>query len=134
MEKMTIDHIGIAVKSLENASIKYQSGMGLSIEKPINIKEHKVRMVMLPIGESKIELLEPTEPSSPINKFLDKRGEGIHHICFRVRNIKKKLKALKKVGVEVLEDVSSLGYKGQKIAFLHPKSTNGVLIELVEGE
>ena len=130
---MTIDHIGIAVKSLETASNKYHSGIGLSIEKPINVKEHKVRMVILSIGESKIELLEPTEKSSPINKFLDKRGEGIHHICFKVSNIKEKLEALKKVGVQVLEDVSSSGYKGQKIVFLHPKSTHGVLIELVEG-
>ena len=89
-------------------------------------------MVMLPIGESKIELLEPTEKSSPISKFLDKRGEGVHHICFRVENIEKKIKALKKVGLEVLEEVSKSGYKGQKVVFLHPKSTNGVLIELVE--
>ena len=77
---MIIDHIGIAVKSLENAAVKYHAGMGLKIEKPTIIKEHKVRMVMLPIGESKIELLEPTEKSSPISKFLDKRGEGVHHI------------------------------------------------------
>ena len=132
MEKMIIDHIGIAVKSLENATVKYQLGMGLSIEKPITIKEHKVRMVMLPIGESRIELLEPTEKSSPISKFLDKRGEGVHHICFRVENIEKKIKALKKVGLEVLEEVSKSGYKGQKVVFLHPKSANGVLIELVE--
>ena len=132
MEKMIIDHIGIAVKSLESATVKYQLGMGLSIEKPITIKEHKVRMVMLPIGESRIELLEPTEKSSPISKFLDKRGEGVHHICFRVENIEKKIKALKKVGLEVLEEVSKSGYKGQKVVFLHPKSANGVLIELVE--
>ncbi|MCH2693649.1 MAG: methylmalonyl-CoA epimerase [Acidobacteriia bacterium] len=129
---MIIDHIGIAVKSLENAAVKYHAGMGLKIEKPTIIKEHKVRMVMLPIGESKIELLEPTEKSSPISKFLDKRGEGVHHICFRVENIEKKIKALKKVGLEVLEEVSKSGYKGQKVVFLHPKSTNGVLIELVE--
>ena len=129
---MIIDHIGIAVKSLESATVKYQLGMGLSIEKPITIKEHKVRMVMLPIGESRIELLEPTEKSSPISKFLDKRGEGVHHICFRVENIEKKIKALKKVGLEVLEEVSKSGYKGQKVVFLHPKSANGVLIELVE--
>ena len=129
---MIIDHIGIAVKSIENAAVKYHAGMGLKIEKPTIIKEHKVRMVMLPIGESKIELLEPTEKSSPISKFLDKRGEGVHHICFRVENIEKKIKALKKVGLEVLEEVSKSGYKGQKVVFLHPKSTNGVLIELVE--
>ena len=129
---MIIDHIGIAVKSLENAAVKYHAGMGLKIEKPTIIKEHKVRMVMLPIGESKIELLEPTEKSSPISKFLDKRGEGVHHICFRVENIEKKIKALKKVGLEVLEEVSKSGYKGQKVVFLHPKSANGVLIELVE--
>ena len=129
---MIIDHIGIAVKSLENAAVKYHAGMGLKIEKPTIIKEHKVRMVMLPIGESKIELLEPTEKSSPISKFLDKRGEGVHHICFRVENIEKKIKALKKVGLEVLEEVSKSGYKGQKVVFLHPKSTNGVLIVLVE--
>ena len=129
---MIIDHIGIAVKSLENAAVKYHAGMGLKIEKPTIIKEHKVRMVMLPIGESKIELVEPTEKSSPISKFLDKRGEGVHHICFRGENIEKKIKALKKVGLEVLEEVSKSGYKGQKVVFLHPKSTNGVLIELVE--
>ena len=129
---MIIDHIGIAVKSLENAAVKYHAGMGLKIEKPTIIKEHKVRMVMLPIGESKIELLEPTEKSSPISKFLDKRGEGVHHICFRVENIEKKIKALKKVGLEVLEEVSKSGYKGQKVVFLHPKSTNGVLIELCQ--
>lgn len=129
---MKLDHIGIAVHSIDKALRSYQVAMGLEMEAAIDVEEQKVRVAMLPVGESRIELLEATDPTSPICRFLAKRGEGVHHICFRVADLDQKLAAFRKAGMQTLSDSDGTGYKGRRIAFLHPHSTHGVLIELVE--
>jgi methylmalonyl-CoA/ethylmalonyl-CoA epimerase len=131
---MRLDHIGIAVHSIEKALKTYQSGLGLSLSDIVTIEDQKVRVAVMPLGESSIELLEPTDPISPIRKFLDKRGEGIHHLCFKVSNLAEKLKELKGTGLQILDSIPCQGLENRKITFLHPKSTHGVLIELVEEE
>jgi methylmalonyl-CoA/ethylmalonyl-CoA epimerase len=128
---MKLDHIGIAVSSLEDALRTYQS-LGFHVEDIITIEEQKVRVAILPAGESQIELLEPTADSSVIQKFLETKGQGVHHLCFKVKSLEKKLSELKMTSVQVLDQVPCLGYEGRKVAFLYPKTTQGVLIELVE--
>jgi methylmalonyl-CoA epimerase len=119
---MKIDHIGIAVKSLEEAVKVYQTAVGLSLAGYDEVEEQGVKVAMLDIGESRIELVEPTRPDSPIEKFMAKRGEGIHHIAVQVENIEEALARLKAEGVRLID----------RIAFVHPASTHGVLMELVE--
>ena len=131
---MRLDHIGIAVNSIEKALKTYQSGLGLSLSDIATIEHQKVRVAVMPLGESSIELLEPTDSTSPIRKFLDKRGEGIHHLCFKVSSLAEKLKELKATGLQILDSIPCRGLENRKIAFLHPGSTHGVLIELVEEE
>ncbi len=131
-ENLSLDHIGIAVHSIEEALRTYQIAMGIEMEASVIVEEQKVRVAILPVGESRIELLEATDPSSPICGFLAKRGEGVHHICFKVKDFDQKLTAFRKAGLQTLPDSSGTGYEGRKIAFLHPRSTHGVLIELVE--
>lgn len=106
--------------------------MGIKMEDSVTVEEQKVRVAILPVGESRIELLEATDPSSPICRFLAKRGEGVHHICFKVKDLNRKLMAFRKAGLQPLQDSLGTGYGNRKIAFLHPRSTHGVLIELVE--
>ncbi|MFH1957801.1 MAG: methylmalonyl-CoA epimerase [bacterium] len=127
-----INHIGIAVRSIKE-SLKFYTGQ-LSLESTgvVEISEQKVKAAILRIGESAIELLEPTSPDSPIAKFLEKRGEGIHHIAFEVTDIVKKLKDLKDKGVRLIDESPRPGAHGTRIAFIHPKSAGGVLMELVE--
>ncbi|MDE2667944.1 MAG: methylmalonyl-CoA epimerase [Acidobacteriota bacterium] len=129
---MKLDHIGIAVHSIDKALRSYRVAMGLEMEGAIDVEEQKVRVAMLPVGESRIELLEATDPTSPICRFLANRGEGVHHICFKVRDLDQKLSAFRKAGIQILSDADGTGYEGRRIAFLHPRSTHGVLIELVE--
>lgn len=129
---MKLDHIGIAVHSIEEALRCYQAAMGLQMEAAVKVEEQKVRVAMLPVGESRVELLEATDPTSPICRFLAKRGEGVHHICFKVRDLDRKLAAFREAGMRILPDADGTGYEGRRIAFLHPRSTHGVLIELVE--
>ena len=129
---MKLDHVGIAVRSIEKALRSYQLAMGLEMEAAIEVEEQKVRVAMLPVGESRIELLEATDPASPIRRFLDKRGEGVHHICFKVEDLDRRLAALREAGIQVLPNAEGTGYEGRRISFLHPRSTHGVLIELVE--
>ena len=129
---MKLDHIGIAVHSIEEALRSYQVAMGLEMEAATTVEEQQVRVAMLPVGESRIELLEATHPTSPIHRFLAKRGEGVHHICFKVRDLDQKLAAFREAGIETLPEAEGTGYRGRRIAFLHPRSTHGVLIELVE--
>ena len=131
-EELSLDHIGIAVHSIEDALRSYQVAMGIKMEASVTIEEQKVRVAVLPVGESRIELLEATDSTSPICKFLAKRGEGVHHICFKVKDLNRKLMAFRKAGLQPLQDSSGTGYGDRKIAFLHPRSTHGVLIELVE--
>lgn len=128
---MKLDHIGIAVSSIEEALRTYQS-LGFQIEDIVTIEEQKVRLAILPTGESQIELLEPTDDSSLIKRFLEKKGEGIHHLCFKVENLAQKVSELKNANIQILDQIPCRGYENRKVAFLHPKTTHGVLIELVE--
>ena len=129
---MKIDHVGIAVKSLAEALKVYEQAVGLTPAGYDEVDEQGVRVAMLAIGESRIELLEPTRPDSPIERFMAKRGEGIHHIAVRVDNIEEAIGRLKAAGVRLIDDAARRGAHNTRIAFVHPSSTHGVLIELVE--
>jgi len=129
---MKLDHVGIAVRSLKLALETYKNHLGFELHEIVTIEEQRVNIAVLPCGESCIELLEPTGEDSPIFRFLEKRGEGVHHLCFRVDDIDQKLNRLKSTSIKLLNETPCLGLKDRKIAFLHPKSTHGVLIELVE--
>jgi methylmalonyl-CoA/ethylmalonyl-CoA epimerase len=127
-----IDHIGIAVKSLTDAVKVYEHALGLKVDGYDQVDEQGVRIAMLNIGESRIELLEPTGPQSPIEKFMTKRGEGIHHIAITVDNIEQTLNQLKAAGVRLVDNEPRRGAHNTRIAFIHPSSTHGVLLELVQ--
>ena len=129
---MKIDHIGIAVRSLTDALKVYETAIGLNVSGFDEVDEQGVRVAMLTVGESRIELLEPTGPDSPIEKFMAKRGEGIHHIAVRVDNIEQALERLKASGMRLIDPVPRRGAHNTRIAFIHPSSTHGVLMELVE--
>ena len=129
---MQIDHIGIAVKSLADAVKVYEDVIGLKVSGYDQVDEQGVRVAMLPVGESRIELLEPTTPTSPIDKFMAKRGEGIHHVAVRVDNIEEALARFKASGARLIDEVPRNGAHNTRIAFIHPASTHGVLLELVE--
>jgi methylmalonyl-CoA/ethylmalonyl-CoA epimerase len=123
-----LDHIGIAVKSLDAARI-YEV-LGLSVQHVETVETQRVKTAFLSVGDSNLELLEPTSPDSPIAKFIEKRGEGIHHLCFRVDNIEEHLERLKAEGYRLVNDAPVPGAHGCRVAFLHPSAGNGVLIEL----
>jgi methylmalonyl-CoA/ethylmalonyl-CoA epimerase len=127
-----IDHIGIAVKSLGEAAALYENALGLKVSAYDQVDEQGVRVAMLNIGESRIELLEPTGPESPIEKFMIKRGEGIHHIAITVDDIEKALERLKAAGVRLVDNEPRRGAHNTRTAFVHPSSTHGVLLELVQ--
>ncbi len=126
-----INHIGIAVKSIESGIVPYRA-LGLQPEGEEVVEEQKVKVVFLTVGESRIELLEPTSPDSPVAKFIEKKGEGIHHIAFQVDNIEEALKRAEAEGLKLIDKKPRAGAHGTRIAFLHPKSTGGVLMELCE--
>lgn len=132
MKVKHIDHIGIAVKSVEQAGKFYTDGLGLKIEDVETVPDQKVKVAFIPITDSEVELLESTEPDGPVAKFIDGRGEGIQHIAFRVENIDEALEELKAKGVRLIDQKPRKGAGGAMIAFIHPKETNGVLIELCE--
>jgi len=127
-----IDHIGIAVRSIEKTSELLNNILGLKVAGEEIVEEQKVKVAFLPLGDSELELLESTSPEGPIARFIEKKGEGIQHIAFRVDNIEKALEKLKKEGVRLIDEKPRYGAGGAKIAFLHPKGTNGILIELSE--
>ena len=129
---MIIEHIGIAVRSLEQATKKYQEYLGLEAKAFDQVDEQGVRVAMIPIGDTNIELLEPTSSESPIEKFLSKKGEGIHHIALRVDNIEESLEKMKAAGAKLIDESPRQGAHNTLVAFVHPSSTNGVLLELVE--
>jgi methylmalonyl-CoA/ethylmalonyl-CoA epimerase len=130
MSKPVLDHIGIAVKSLDRAKI-YEA-LGLTVDHVETVETQGVRTAFLSVGDSNLELLEPTGPQSTIAKFIEKRGEGIHHICLRVENIEAELARLKEKGFRLINEVPVPGAHGCRVAFLHPSAGNGVLIELSE--
>jgi len=127
-----IDHIGIAVKSLAEATQVYEHALGLKVSGYDEIEDQGVRIAMLNIGESRIELLEPTGAESPIEKFMSKRGEGIHHIALVVDDIENALERLKAAGVRLVDSAPRRGAHNTRTAFIHPSSTHGVLLELVQ--
>ena len=127
-----IDHIGIAVKSVKETSELLSNILGLKVAGEEIVEEQKVKVAFLPLGDSELELLESTSPEGPIARFIEKKGEGIQHIAFRVNNIEEVLEKLKKGGVRLIDEKPRYGAGGAKIAFLHPKSTNGILVELCE--
>jgi methylmalonyl-CoA/ethylmalonyl-CoA epimerase len=131
---VSVNHIAIAVRNLEEAERLYETALGLKVTHREVVGEQGVRASMLETGEgdTAIELLEPIGENSPIFKFLEKRGEGIHHICFKVDDIESALERLKNQGIKLINDAPRLGVDGTKVAFLHPKALNGVLIELAE--
>ena len=126
---LAIDHIGIAVKSLAEAKKFWCGQLGLKVSREEEVPEQKVRVAIL---ENGIELLEPTSPDSPVAKFIEKRGEGLHHLTLQTGNLAERLKALKAAGVNLIDEKPRIGAGGAGIAFLHPKSTHGVLVELCE--
>ena len=127
-----IDHIGIAVQSLEQAVPKYRALMQKDPDHVEEVLGQGVKVAMFRAGESAIELLEALGPDSPIARHIEKRGEGIHHICLAVENMEAALKEAEQAGLEIIPQKDDRGAGGHRIAFLHPKSTGGVLIELVE--
>ena len=134
MKVKHIDHIGIAVKSIEQAGKCYTDMLGLKIEDIENVPEQRVNVAFLPITDSEVELLESTEPDGPVAKYIDSRGEGVQHIAFRVENIEEALEELKEKGVRLIDEKPRKGAGGAWIAFIHPKETNGVLVEICERE
>ncbi len=127
-----IEHIGIAVKSLEEAIPFYENVFGLKCYNIEEVTDQKVKTAFFKVGDTKIELLESTDSEGPIGKFIEKRGEGIHHIAFAVKDINSKLAEAEEKGVRLIDKTSRKGAEGLDIGFLHPKSTFGVLTELCE--
>lgn len=132
MKVKHIDHIGIAVKGIEQAGKFYTDVLGLKIEDVENVAEQKVNVAFIPITDSEVELLESTEPDGPVAKYISARGEGVQHIAFRVEDIDKALEELKEKGVRLINQTPRKGAGGARIAFIHPKETNGVLVEICE--
>ena len=129
MEPTHIEHLGIAVKSLDESIPWFENLLGIKCYAIEEVKDQKVRTAFFKIGETKIELLESTDPEGPIGKFLEKKGEGIHHVAFSYDNADQALKTAEEKGLMLIDKVSRKGAEGMNIGFLHPKSTHGVLIE-----
>jgi methylmalonyl-CoA/ethylmalonyl-CoA epimerase len=129
-----IEHIGIAVKNLDQAIHVYEQLLGTACYAVEEVVEQKVRTAFFRVGQTKIELLESTAPEGPIGKFIEKRGEGVHHIAFAVPDLPASLHVLQAAGVQLIDTVPRRGAEGLMIAFVHPKSTHGVLTELCAGE
>ncbi|PLX78749.1 MAG: methylmalonyl-CoA epimerase [Desulfuromonas sp.] len=127
-----ISHVGIAVNSIEESTPFYRDVLGMDFEGTEVVAEQKVKVAFFVIGESRIELLEPTGPDSPVAKFLEKNGPGIHHIAYEVDDLPKRLDSLKEQGVRLVDEVPRTGAHQTRIAFLHPKASGGVLTELCQ--
>lgn len=134
MDLNYIEHIGIAVRNLEEAKAYYQEVLGLKCYSEEEVHDQHVRTAFFKIGQTKIELLESTSPEGPIGKFIEKKGEGVHHIAFSVNELSKQLAVAEKKGVQLIDKAPRRGAEGLDIAFLHPKSTHGVLTELCENK
>lgn len=132
MKPTHIEHIGIAVKSLEEAIPYYENVLGLKCYAIEEVKEQKVKTAFFKIGQTKIELLESTDPEGPVGKFIEKKGEGVHHIAFAVEGLESALEDASDKGIKLIDNQPRKGAEGLHIAFLHPKSTFGVLTELCE--
>ncbi len=129
---MKINHLGIATRGIAEALVFWEDALGLENVHTEVVEDQKVRVAMLPIGESRVELLEPTSEDSPITKFLEKRGGGIHHIAVEVEDIHASLKRLKEKGFQLIDEAPRVGAENCLVAFVHPKASGGVLLELVQ--
>ena len=132
MKILKIDHLGVAVNSIDQGKNFWTDVLGLQFEGSETVAEQKVTTAFFPVGESEVELLESTSPDGPIAKYLEKKGAGLQHIAFRVENIESALQELKEKGVRLIDEQPRDGAGGAKIAFLHPKATGGILVELCE--
>jgi methylmalonyl-CoA epimerase len=128
---VSVDHLGIAVKSLASAKSVYKK-LGLEISSEETVPAERVRLVMVPVGDTRLELLEPTSEDSTIAKFIAKRGEGLHHVCLRVPDLPAAVQKLKADGVRLVSEEIKVGAGGHRYVFVHPSSTGGVLLELVD--
>ncbi|RLD78159.1 MAG: methylmalonyl-CoA epimerase [Bacteroidetes bacterium] len=129
MDLSHIEHIGIAVRSIDEAKKYYEKVLGLECYATEEVKDQKVKTAFFKVGQTKLELLEATDPESPVAKFIEKRGEGIHHIAFAVDSADEALKSVEEKGIKIIDKTSRKGAEGLDIGFLHPKSTFGVLTE-----
>jgi methylmalonyl-CoA/ethylmalonyl-CoA epimerase len=129
---MKIDHLGIATANIEGALSFWRDDLGLELIDAEEVTEQKVRVAMLAIGETRFELLEPTGSDSPVARFLEKRGPGLHHVAVRVHDIRETLAGLKDKGARLIDEAPRVGAGGCLVAFIHPSSTGGVLLELVQ--
>ena len=125
-----VDHIGVAVENLDEALKLYQEGLGIQPSALEEVADQGVRIAFLPVGDTEIELLEPTSPDSPVARFLARRGEGLHHICLEVNDLEAALKRLKAQGIRLIDETPRDGGLGKRIAFVHPHGLHGVLLEL----
>jgi methylmalonyl-CoA epimerase len=128
---MKIDHIGIVVRDIREALNVYEAALGLPLREVVDVPDDKVRVAFLQIGESNVELVQPTSGDTGTARFLEKRGEGVHHICIEVEDLDQSLGRLKACGVRLIDEVPRTGAHG-RVAFVHPKGAHGVLVELVE--
>jgi methylmalonyl-CoA/ethylmalonyl-CoA epimerase len=129
---MKLDHIGLATRQLEDGLAIWRDALGLEVDATEEISEQGVRVAMLAIGDTHVELLEPLSPESPVGKFLAKRGPGIHHVAVAVKDIHASLADLKKRGARLIDETPRVGARGCLVAFIHPAAANGVLLELVQ--
>jgi methylmalonyl-CoA/ethylmalonyl-CoA epimerase len=132
MKIIRVDHIGVAVNSIDSSLKFFKDTLGLKLEGSETVAEQKVTTSFLPVGDTEVELLQSTAPDGPIAGFIEKKGEGVQHIAFMVDNIEEALKELQEKGVRLIDKVPRMGAGGKKIAFLHPKDTCGVLVELCQ--
>jgi methylmalonyl-CoA/ethylmalonyl-CoA epimerase len=132
MKALKLDHVGIAVESLDEALKLYSGLLGLELKGTEVVEEQKVRTAFLPLGDTEMELLESTDPEGPIGKFIANKGQGVQHLAFRVDDIDAALEELKAAGVRLIDEKARYGAGGARIAFLHPKASGGVLVELCE--
>jgi len=132
MKALKIDHIGIAVEKIDTALSVWEATLGLPLNAIEEVLDQKVKTAFMPIGDTEIELLESTDPEGPIGKFIATKGQGVHHLAFRVENIDEALSELKAKGVRLIDEEHRYGAGGARIAFIHPKATGGVLVELCE--
>ena len=130
--KIVLDHLGVAVRSIDRSLAFWRDALGADLEGTEVVPTEKVRTAFLPVGEARVELLEPTDPDSTVARFLDRRGEGIHHVCFRVDDIDAALRRLGERGIEPVGEAPRPGAQGCRVAFLHPRDTGGILVELSE--
>jgi methylmalonyl-CoA/ethylmalonyl-CoA epimerase len=132
MKLLRIDHLGVAVNSIDEGKNFWMDALGLTVTDTDTVAAQKTTTAFLPVGESEVELLESTTDDGPVAKFIEKKGQGIQHIAFAVENIEEALQELKDKGIQLIDQEPRIGAGGAKIAFLHPKATNGVLVELCQ--